>query len=488
MTRAPAADALPRDLADHLAAAGQDHVLTGWSGLDAEARQAFITQLAEIEWPQFSELRQIVRRRRHEGGDVTAPLDLTHASTPACLRLRDPANCISPAMAAERGAAALAAGGVGAILVAGGQGSRLGFHGPKGLFAVGPVSQASLFELLLGKLAAARRRFGAAVPLAIMTSSATDRATREFLAAQRFFGLDPDQVLFFKQRDLPALDDATGDLLLEAPGRLALAPDGHGGMLGALAAAGGLDWFARHGVEHIASFQVDNPLAMPLDREFLGYHLLTDAEFTPQVVHKTDPAERVGVVVAIDGVCRIVEYSDLPPAFAAERLADGRLRFHAGSIAVHAFARSFLERCASRRDALPLHVAHKAVPFVDAAGHRVVPPGPNAIKFERFIFDLMPLAAKVTLVEIDAAEGFAPLKNAAGAARDTADHVRAAVIAHARGLLAKAGVAVAEGVAVELDASRIIDESDVAAAVPRGTIIDRPLVVGLPPDCSERTD
>lgn len=478
MTCAPAPDELPRDLADRVAAVGQEHILAGWSELDAKARQAFIAQLAMVDWSQFAELREIVRQRRQAGGDAKAVVDLTHALTPPCLRLRDPANRISPTEAVDRGAAALAAGAVGAILVAGGQGSRLGVNGPKGLFAIGPVSQASLFELLLGKLAAVHRRFGAAVPLAIMTSSATDTATRDFLAAHRFFGLAPDQVLFFTQRDLPALDDTTGDLLLEAPGRLALAPDGHGGMLGALAAAGGLDWFARRGVEHVASFQVDNPLAMPLDREFLGYHLLTGAEFTPQVVRKTDPAERVGVVVSIDGVCQIVEYSDLPPAVAAERLPDGRLRFHAGSIAVHAFARSFLERCAGRRDALPLHVAHKAVPFTDAAGRHVVPPRPNAIKFERFIFDLMPLATAVTLVEIDAAEGFAPLKNAAGAASDTADHVRAAMVDHARGLLARAGVRVAEGVAVELAASRIIDQTDIASLVPPGTVIDRPLVVG----------
>jgi UDP-N-acetylglucosamine/UDP-N-acetylgalactosamine diphosphorylase len=340
------------------------------------------------------------------------------------------------------------------------------------------VSNANLFDVLLGKLVAVRRRYGRDVPLAIMTSSATDAETRAFLAEHACCGLDPDRVFVFRQHDLPAIDAATGQLLLDGPGHLALAPDGHGGMLVALAEAGGLDWFGSQGVEHVVSFQVDNPLAMPLAAEFLGYHLLSDADFSTQVVRKQAPGERVGVVVDCDGRHSVVEYSDLPTEAAAERLPDGRLRFHAGSIAVHAFAKAFLDRVAAQHDSLPLHLALKAVPFLDADGHRVVPTSPNAIKFERFIFDLMPLAQRVCVVEIEASEGFAPLKNPSGAASDTAEHVHAALVAHARRLLAKAGVKVADGVDVELAAKRIIDETDIAGLLESGTLLERPIVVG----------
>jgi UDP-N-acetylglucosamine/UDP-N-acetylgalactosamine diphosphorylase len=362
--------------------------------------------------------------------------------------------------------------------VAGGHGTRLGCHGPKGLCSVGPVSKANLFKVLLGKLVAVRRRYGRDVPLAIMTSSATDAETRTFLAEHACCGLDPARVFVFRQHDLPALDAATGRLLLDAPGHLALAPDGHGGMLVALAEAGGLDWFGRQGVEHVVSFQVDNPLAMPLAAEFLGYHLLSAADFSTQVVRKQEPGERVGVVVDCDGRHSVVEYSDLPAEAAAERLPDGRLRFHAGSIAIHAFAKTFLDRAAARHDSLPLHLAFKAVPFLDADGRRVVPTAPNAYKFERFIFDLMPLAQRVCVVEIEASEGFAPLKNPVGSASDTVEHVHAAMVAHARRLLAKAGIHVADGVDVELAADRIIDETDVGCLLELGTLLDRPTVVG----------
>ena len=454
-------------------------MLRFWDALDEGEQREFAAQLAAVDWHGLPELQRLVAARRSAAGiPATAVPDLAAARTPPCLVLGGHRNAIPATDAMHRGEQALREGLVGAILVAGGQGSRLGCNGPKGLYKVGPVSQASLFELLLGKLVAVRRRFGRDVPLAIMTSSATDAGTREFLAAHRHCGLDPAQVLVFQQQDLPALDDTSGNLLLDSPGRLAMAPDGHGGMLVALAKCGGLDWFRRQGVAHVTSFQVDNPLAMPLNREFLGYHLLSGAEFSTQVVRKREPAERVGVVVEADGVHRIVEYSDLPAASAAEQLPDGTLKFHAGSIAVHAFQTAFLERAAASTAALPLHVAHKAVPFLDDAGARVVPKAPNAIKFERFIFDLMPVAKRVCVVEIDPADGFAPLKNPPGAAVDAPEHVHAALVDHARRLLHRAGVGVADGIDVELAADVILDEEDVRSTLPAGATIREPTVVG----------
>ena len=51
-------------------------------------------------------------------------------------------------------------------------------------------------------------------------------------------------VRFVVQGTLPAVDRATGDLLRESPGHLALSPDGHGGLLTALSRSGDVDRFA----------------------------------------------------------------------------------------------------------------------------------------------------------------------------------------------------------------------------------------------------
>ncbi|MFM8704245.1 MAG: hypothetical protein ACKOHG_10365, partial [Planctomycetia bacterium] len=58
------------------------------------------------------------------------------------------------------------------------------------------------------------------------------------------------------------------------------------------------------------------------------------------------------------------------------------------------------------------------------------------------------------------------------------EHVRAALVAHARRLLERSGISVADGIDVELDAAAILDEADVARAIPPGSRIERPLVVG----------
>ena len=470
-----ASDIVPEPLLEALARTGQEPVLRFWPALDGAGRARLLGQLAVIDWREFEVLRRLAITRGTHPGPMS--IDLAAATTPPCLRLRDAANRIAPLAAVAAGERLLATGLVGALLVAGGQGTRLGCTGPKGLVRVGPLSHATLFDLLFGRLRAIHRRFGRRVPLAIMTSSATDADTRQFLRDSNCGGLDPDFVHVFRQHDLPALDAVTGTLLLDAPDHLALAPDGHGGMLAALHESGGLDWFGRHGVEHLASFQVDNPLAMPLDCEFLGYHALSQADFSTQAVLKREPQERVGVVVEQDGRHAVIEYSDLSPALAAERRPDGRLRFHAGSIAVHCFTKSFLDRAATRDDSLPLHLAHKVVPFLDESGTLIRPSAPNAIKFERFIFDLMPLADRVTVVEIEARDGFAPLKNPAGSAADAPEHIHAALVAHARRLLAEAGVTVADGIDVELDAATILDAADIAAAFPRGTHIATPRVI-----------
>ena len=66
-------------------------------------------------------------------------------------------------------------------------------------------------------------------------------------------------------------------------------------------------------------------------------------------------------------------------------------------------------------DSLVFHRANKAVPHLNEAMELVKPDKPNAIKFERFVFDLLPLADRSIVVEGDAAEVFAPVKNADGA-------------------------------------------------------------------------
>ena len=123
---------------------------------------------------------------------------------------------------------------------------------------------------------------------------------------------------------------------------------------------------------------------------------------------------------------------------------------------------------------LPFHIAHKKVAYVDSAGNRIEPAQPNAIKFERFIFDLMPQARKAIVVEVDPASAFAPLKNASGAKDDTPESVRSQLSALHRGWLREAGVEVDDDVPVEISPLYALDAEELKAKVRPGTRIEKP--------------
>ena len=124
---------------------------------------------------------------------------------------------------------------------------------------------------------------------------------------------------------------------------------------------------------------------------------------------------------------------------------------------------------AASAESLPFHAAYKKTACLDAAGRRVEPQTPNAVKFERFIFDLMPSAARAIVVEVDPMRAFAPLKNASGAKDDTPETVKAQMSALHRSWLSAAGVETADGAAAEINPLFAIDAEELAGRVRPGT-------------------
>jgi UDP-N-acetylglucosamine/UDP-N-acetylgalactosamine diphosphorylase len=460
---------VPDDLRRRLKEHGQEHVVAFWDRLTDAERRGLLDQLRAIDLDQ---LRRLYARRDEKfvvpAADriVPAPVARLGEDTAELRRL---------------GEDALRRGEVAVLIVAGGQGSRLGFHHPKGMFRVGPVSDKSLFQIHADKVLALGRRYGRMPPLLVMTSDATHDETVAFFRQHDFFGLPAADVHFFRQGTMPALDLATGRLLLEAPGCLFTSPNGHGGTLTALADSGLLTRLEQQGIRHVFYFQVDNPLVKVADPAFLGYHLRACAEASSKVIRKEGPTDKMGNMVLIDGRCSIIEYSDLPAELGERRNAHGQLWIWAGSPAIHFFSVDFLRRMTADSEHMPFHIARKKVPYVDAAGNRVEPRRENALKFERFIFDVLPQADRWAVVETTRHEEFEPLKNATGP--DSPDMVRRALTRQAANWLEAAGVPVprdAEGEsAVPLEVSPLfaLDAEEFAAKLERlgkPVAIDRP--------------
>ncbi|HJZ53362.1 MAG TPA: UDPGP type 1 family protein [Gemmataceae bacterium] len=451
---------VPPEILHRLKVHHQEHVLSGWDDLPAAERTNLVAQLAGID---LAELEALYKRK-----------DEPHTVLPAREQIAplpvEPAEAPSEARAA--GEDALRRGEVAALCVAGGQGSRLGFDKPKGMFPVGPVSGASLFQVHAEKALALARKYGRLVPLLVMTSPATDADTKAFFRENHFFGLAEGNVFFFEQGTMPALDLATGRLLLEKPGQLFLSPNGHGGTLTALTESGLLADLKVRGVKHVFYFQVDNPLVKMCDPGFLGRHILMRSEASSKVVMKEKPEEKVGVLAVVNGKCGIIEYSDLPAAMAAERDAEGRLLFRAGSPAIHLFSVAFLERVTARGTGLSFHVARKKVPHFDPrTGATVNPTTENALKFELFVFDALPMADRWLAVETKREEEFAPLKNATGA--DSPESVKQALVALHGGWLEGAGVQ-AHGHPVEVSPLFALDADELRAKIPPGFAVTGP--------------
>ena len=359
------------------------------------------------------------------------------------------------------------------ILVAGGQGSRLGFNHPKGMFPIGPISNRTLYQMHFEQVLARAKQFGVSIPFYVMTSPPTHEETTKFLTENKFFGFPAEDVKIFCQGVMPAVDER-GKLLLETKSKIFASPDGHGGTLAALEKSGCLADSSTRGVEHLFYGQVDNPLIQICDPALVGYHLKSGSEMTSQVVRKNEPTQKVGNVVSIDGKVQIIEYSDLPKKYAEQTNEDGSLKLWAGSIAVHIFSLAFLKTAAGQADSLPFHRAKKSVGFVNELGKLIKPTQPNAIKFEKFIFDLLPSAKNAIVCEVAPADGFCAVKNAAPAASETPEHVRAAISdLHTRWLQA-AGATVEEGTLVEINPLYATDPNALAAKLESGTAISSP--------------
>jgi UDP-N-acetylglucosamine/UDP-N-acetylgalactosamine diphosphorylase len=398
-------------LRDRLAAAGQQHladVLAQASPADAAALQR---QVADLD---LELIARLVRQFLGHGDAAHAPMGAL-APPNAIPLARTPADEERDRAAHAAGAGALRAGRAALVLLAGGQGTRLGFDGPKGKFPFGPVTGTTLFAHHAAKVAALRARYGAALPWCILTSPANDAETRAAFAEADWFGLGSASVRFVVQGTLPAVDSRSGQIILEAPDRLALSPDGHGGLLLALRRSGTLDWLGARGIQTLFTFQVDNPLTSIADARFLGHHLAAGAEMSNLAVRKREPGERVGVIARRGDQTVVVEYSDLDDQSAAARDTAGELVLWAGNVATHFIEVAFARRLTEGGLQLPYHRALKKVPYLDEAGQTVVPEEPNALKFETFIFDALPMARASITVEIVREEQFSPIKNADGA-------------------------------------------------------------------------
>lgn len=294
-------------------------------------------------------------------------------------------------------------GRIGCLLVAGGQGTRLDFQGPKGTFLVSPVKRKSLFQIFAEKTIAAGKLAKRLLPLSIMASEENIVETKFFFKKHHNFGLSDDQLSFFTQKSLPLLSEE-GNLFLESPFSIAKGADGNGSSLKQFYDSGIFENWKNKGIQFVNYILIDNPLADPFDEKFLFFQSRQNDDVLIKCIKREDPEEHVGVLAKKNGHLTVIEYSEINDNERFKKNNNGELLYSLANISLFSFSMSFIQNVALNDEKMPLHRAFKKVAATNLKGW----------KFERFIFDALIFAEKISLIKYLREKCFSPLKNKEG--------------------------------------------------------------------------
>ena len=347
---------------ERLEAAGQAQVLQHWADLTDAERDTLDAQVAEVDARVgLSTLGAIVTGAAAKQDDAAAAAEI---QPPAEGAMGDADNEEERARWEASGYRLVAQGRCAAVVMAGGQGSRLGSTFPKGILGDASVSGAdiglpsglSLFGIQAARLlrvqAVAAERYPeeakaaaaasvAGIPFLVMTSDATHERTQTFFEERSYFGLQPEQVRFFKQGRMPALD-SDGKMLLATKGSLCMSPDGNGGIYPALEGSGALGFLAGRGVSWVQVFSVDNILIKAADPVYYGFCEERGCDASAKTAIKADASEAVGVFACRGGAYGVIEYSEIGRERSELTDSKGGLLYGAANLAIHCYSLDFL--------------------------------------------------------------------------------------------------------------------------------------------------
>ncbi|KAF2450632.1 nucleotide-diphospho-sugar transferase [Karstenula rhodostoma CBS 690.94] len=378
---------------------------------------------------------------------------------------------------------------VAVVLMAGGQGTRLGSSDPKGCFNIGLPSSKSLFQLQGERIAKAEKlakkkhgKESVTIPWYVMTSGPTRGPTQKFFEEKNYFGLKKENVVIFEQGVLPCISNE-GKILLESKSKVAVAPDGNGGLYQALINAGVVSDMGKRGIKHIHAYCVDNCLVKVADPAFIGFSASQKVDIATKVVRKRDAKESVGLILQKNGRPDVVEYSEISTEDAEATESSGLLKFRAANIVNHYYSYEFLESIPEWAKKLPHHVARKKIPFVNTeTGETVKPEKPNGIKLEQFVFDCFPFLSldKFACMEVKREDEFSPLKNASG--EDSPQSSKKDIMAQGKKWVEAAGATVvSEEAEAGVEVSPLISYGGEGLEFVKTTTITAPAVIESEP-------
>lgn len=390
-------NALQAKLEEH----GQSGLLAFYEELDEKQKSALLYEIETIDFTLMERLYRTIGTAAVSNRGEIEPIGCTDAtSLPAPERDR----------LYRRGLAEIAAGKLAALTMAGGQGTRLGHTGPKGTYDIGLPSHRSLFEIQCRGLQKVSAEAGCIVPWYIMTSHINHAETVAFFEAHDYFGYGKENIFFFRQTMIPAMD-REGKLLLENKYSVLKSPNGNGGLFASLLQTGGLEDLRRRGVARLFICGIDNCLVKMADPLFLGFFEDSGKKAAAKSFIKRTADEKAGVFCRRGGVPCVIEYTEIPEDLAALKDQNGVWVYGDTNVLNYIFDIDTVAMLAET--GLSYHVAVKKLDYLDPRTGKpaVIPDG---YKFELFLFDAFSSLDDLGILRIERTEEFAPVKNPTG--------------------------------------------------------------------------
>jgi UTP--glucose-1-phosphate uridylyltransferase len=192
------------------------------------------------------------------------------------------------------------------IVLAGGMATRFGGVVKAALPA---VAGRSFLEIKLSQTRAQESRLAAEIPVALMTSFATDDVIRAHVTEH---GLG-DPLVFHQFVSMRLETD--GKLFHDGAGKPSLYAPGHGDLFQALRRSGVLAALRERGVRVVTVSNVDN-LGARVDAAVIGMHLISGKPVTCEVARKE--GDMGGAPVRVDGRLQLLEGPRFPKEFDQE--------------------------------------------------------------------------------------------------------------------------------------------------------------------------
>ena len=420
---------LPKELIQKITEKNQTHLLEALKRLkSSDEKKNFISQLKSIDFDLMSNLFEQGKNAKLETIYNPSSISIIESQYPKESILSEKEKL------SQIGIEYIAQGKVATLILSGGLGTRLGFNHPKGEYNIKLPSNKSLFNYFanrfLGCQLMCRQKLKDKkiefkdCPLFIMTSTQNDSDVREFFKKNKNFWIKDENIFFFPQGEICALDDE-GKILLETPSKIFKAPDGNGGCLLALKKHGIIDECLKRGVEFINVTAIDNPLYKLMDPLFIGITVSKGKNGKDQMgakyIKKTDPEQKVGYFLIYKDKPMMLDYLEFQEKLKYAKLDNGDLVYNAANILDYLISVNFLKKALCEEENIKKllnsfhHVKKKMNCFVFNKEKNNFEEKTNFEfnKYEMFLNSIFEFSNKdgLLLLEIDEMDEFAPVKN-----------------------------------------------------------------------------